>query len=124
MPNRIILTDIEGTTSDIAFVHNILFPYAVEKLPSFLRQNADNPGVAEILQETREHIGQPDATLEELIEMFLRWIATDQKITTLKSLQGLIWKSGYENGDFTGHVYADAVAELKAWKAAGLALHV
>ena len=124
MTIKAILTDIEGTTSDIAFVHQVLFPYALEKLPAFVREHAEDAQVAPILQDTREHIGQPDATQDELIEMFQRWIATDQKVTPLKTLQGLIWKSGYEQGDFTGHVYADAVAELKAWKTAGLALYV
>ncbi len=124
MTVKAILTDIEGTTSDIAFVHQVLFPYALEKLPNFVRQHADDAEIADILRDTREHIGQSEADNDELIEMFQRWIATDQKVTPLKALQGLIWKSGYENGDFTGHVYADAVAEMKTWYAAGLALYV
>lgn len=119
-----ILTDIEGTTSDIAFVHKRLFPYAAEKLPEFVRAHAQDPDVAGILADTREHIGQPQASDEELIEIYLRWIDTDQKVTPLKALQGMIWQAGYENGDFTGHVYDDAVEKLRAWHAAGVALYV
>lgn len=124
MSIQAIVTDIEGTTSDIAFVHNVLFPYAARNLPQFIREHAEEPAVAAILQDTHEHIGQPQATQEELIELFLRWIETDQKVTPLKALQGLIWKSGYEQGDFTGHVYADAVEKLKQWHAQGLQLCV
>ena len=124
MTIQAIVTDIEGTTSDIAFVHDVLFPYAAKHLPDFVRANAGEPQVAEVLQATREHVGQPQASDAELIELFLRWIDTDQKVTPLKTLQGLIWKNGYENGDFTGHIYADAVEKLRAWQAAGIALYV
>lgn len=124
MPVKAIVTDIEGTTSDIAFVHNVLFPYAANKLATFVHDQGDEPEVATILADTREHIGQPEATRLELIEMFLRWIETDQKVTPLKALQGLIWAKGYARGDFTGHVYPDAAEQLKAWHAADLALYV
>lgn len=124
MTIQAILTDIEGTTSDIAFVHNVLFPYAARKLPEFIREHAEQTEVAAILQDTREHIGQPQATQDELIELHLRWIETDQKVTPLKALQGLIWKTGYEQGDFTGHIYADAAEKLQQWHAQGLRLYV
>ncbi|MBU2479190.1 MAG: acireductone synthase, partial [Gammaproteobacteria bacterium] len=52
------------------------------------------------------------------------WIDEDRKITPLKSLQGLIWEAGYRNGDFKGHVYADAAAQLHAWHAQGIPLYV
>jgi enolase-phosphatase E1 len=34
-PLKVILTDIEGTTTDIAFVHQILFPYSAKYLPDW-----------------------------------------------------------------------------------------
>lgn len=124
MAIQAILTDIEGTTSDIAFVHKVLFPYAAEHLPAFVAAHADTPAVAAILQDTRDHIGQPEATRDELIQVFLCWIDNDKKVTPLKALQGLVWQAGYAQGDFTGHVYADAVAKLKVWHASQLKLYV
>jgi len=124
MSIRAIITDIEGTTSDIAFVHKVLFPYAAERLPAYVREHADDPQVRDILAEVRKHIGQPDASDEDVIEILLRWIETDQKVTPLKTLQGLIWREGYERGDFTGHVYDDAAQKLRDWHESGIALYV
>ena len=44
-----ILTDIEGTTSSISFVHEVLFPYASRELPGFVRANYDQPDIAALL---------------------------------------------------------------------------
>ncbi|OQW41425.1 MAG: 2,3-diketo-5-methylthio-1-phosphopentane phosphatase [Proteobacteria bacterium SG_bin5] len=113
---RAILTDIEGTTSSIDFVARTLFPYARERLADYCAAHAEQ--VAPILAEVAAaEPGDPIATLR-------RWIDEDRKATPLKELQGLIWADGYASGAFRGHVYADAVAGLRRWHAAGLALHV
>ena len=118
-----IVTDIEGTTSSLSFVKDVLFPYAAEKLPAYVRQHADDPAVQEQLDAVRELIGgEPDD--EVVIGRLLRWIAEDQKITPLKALQGIVWQEGYRRGDFTGHVYEDAARGLRAWHAAGVRLFV
>jgi enolase-phosphatase E1 len=119
-----ILTDIEGTTSSIRFVHDVLFPYAKAALPDFLRKHHGDPGVAEPLEETRGEIGDPEADLERVIETLLSWIDEDRKATPLKALQGLVWEHGYRAGDFTGHVYDDAVRGLRRWHDAGIPLYV
>ena len=119
-----ILTDIEGTTSSIEFVHKVLFPYASEHLPDFLRQNHEDPEVAALLEAARAEAAEPAADVARVIEILLLWIAEDRKATSLKSLQGLIWKHGYETGGFTGHMYDDAVAGLRAWSDDGLDLYV
>ena len=113
---RAILTDIEGTTSSIAFVAETLFPYARERLPAFV---AAHPGeTAPILAEVAAmEPGDPVATLT-------RWIDEDRKATSLKTLQGMIWADGYREGAFTGHIYPDAAAALRRWHAAGIALNV
>jgi enolase-phosphatase E1 len=54
----------------------------------------------------------------------VQWIDEDVKATPLKSLQGLIWEAGYQNGELTGHLYPDAIQHLKAWKANGLDLYI
>lgn len=121
---RAILTDIEGTTSSINFVHETLFPYAKSALPDFVRERERDPGVATLVDEVREIIGEPDAGIERVVDALLAWIDKDRKVTPLKTLQGLIWERGYEAGDFTGHVYPDAARNLRGWHDAGLALYV
>ena len=119
-----IVTDIEGTTSSIDFVHQVLFPYASRHLPDFVKQNGAVPEVAVILDSVRAEADESDADIERLIAILLSWIEEDRKATALKSLQGLIWRHGYESGGFTGHMYDDAVINLRAWAAAGIELFV
>lgn len=119
-----VVTDIEGTTTDIAFVHNVLFPYARTALPAFVRAHADAPPVASELAATAALAEQPDAKLDELIDILISWIDQDRKATPLKNLQGQIWKAGYENDDFRGHVYVDAHRGLSDWHALGAELSV
>ncbi len=113
---RAILTDIEGTTSSISFVADVLFPYARARLADYC---AVHPAeVAPILAEVEAlEPGDPIATMQ-------RWIDEDRKITPLKTLQGMIWDGGFREGAFKGHVYPDAVAGLRRWHAAGLKLYV
>ncbi|HEY2660862.1 MAG TPA: acireductone synthase [Caulobacteraceae bacterium] len=113
---RAILTDIEGTTSSIAFVAETLFPYARKALLAYVEAHAE--AVAPLLDEVRAaEPGDPVATL-------LRWIDQDRKATPLKTLQGWIWAEGYAAGAFKGHVYPDAAQGLRAWRAAGYRLYV
>ena len=121
---RAIVTDIEGTTTDINFVHKVLFPYAHAKLPDFLRENAEAPAVAEQIHAVRDVMQDADASLEAVIATLLHWIDTDQKVTPLKALQGMVWADGYQRGDFTGHLYADVAPALRQWQAEGKALYV
>ncbi|MBC9250802.1 2,3-diketo-5-methylthio-1-phosphopentane phosphatase [Pseudomonas alcaligenes] len=124
MPIKAILTDIEGTTSAVSFVFDVLFPYAAQHLPDFILEHADEPQVREQLQAVRAESGEADADLIRVIEILLEWIATDRKATPLKALQGMIWAEGYQAGQLKGHVYPDAVEALKRWKAEGYGLYV
>lgn len=124
MSVTVILTDIEGTTSSIDFVHKVLFPYASKELPAFVRAHKDDRVIAAILDDARAAAASPDADIESLIATMQQWIAEDQKVTALKELQGHIWKHGYQAGDFTGHMYRDAVDYLHHWRDAGIALYV
>lgn len=118
-----ILTDIEGTTSSLAFVKEVLFPYAREHLAGFIAGHGDDPEVARLLAETYAMAGiAPDPALAAA--RLIAWIDEDRKAPPLKALQGLIWEAGYRGGAFHGHVYADAARKLKEWHAAGLALYV
>ncbi len=120
---KIILTDIEGTTSSLSFVKDVLFPYARERMGEFIRQHAQEPIVQRELEEVRRLSGN-NLSDAEAISQLIRWIDEDKKITPLKNLQGMIWENGYKKSDFKGHVYEDAVHNLKKWKQAGLRLYV
>lgn len=121
---RTVLTDIEGTTSSIRFVHDVLFPYSRERLGGWLAQNAQRPEVAEQLAEIRRIAGAPNADVGELTRVLQQWIAEDRKLGPLKVLQGLIWEEGYREGALRSHVYPDAVANLRRWRERGLDLCV
>ena len=124
MPIKAILTDIEGTTSAVSFVFDVLFPFAAKHLPDFVREHAEDPEVAMQLGAVRLDSGEPEAAVERVIEILQQWIAEDSKATPLKALQGMIWKQGYEAGELKGHVYPDAVEALKAWHEKGYDLYV
>lgn len=119
-----IITDIEGTTSRISFVTEVLFPYAARELPGFIRANATEAAVAAELEACRPLMQQPDATVDRIIAQLQQWIAEDQKITPLKTLQGMVWQQGYQSGAFSGHLYQDAFAALTRWQQQGIKLYV
>jgi enolase-phosphatase E1 len=112
---RTILTDIEGTTSAIAFVKDTLFPFALEALDGFLDAHGAEPEVASIMAEVPGSDAR--ATLRG-------WMAEDVKATPLKALQGLIWRAGFEDGRLRGHLWPDVAPCLHAWHAAALRLAV
>lgn len=120
----IIVTDIEGTTSSIRFVHEVLFPYASAHLESFVLQNQTSPDVRTQLDEAASIAGLALSDTDAIIKQLLQWMTDDQKITPLKAIQGMIWQLGYSNGDFKGHIYEDAYQALTHWKKAGIKLHV
>lgn len=120
---KAIVTDIEGTTSSLSFVKDVLFPYARLHLPDFIRQHKQDKDIAELLTAARQLVGT-SLDDEQLIAQFIDWIDQDQKITPLKSMQGLIWHAGYLRGDFAGHIYEDAARGLQAFKARGYDLYV
>lgn len=124
MAIKAILTDIEGTTSAVSFVFDVLFPYAASHLPDYLRQHATDADVAAQLQAVRDDSGETQASTERVIEILLGWIAEDRKATPLKALQGMVWQQGYTAGQLKGHVYPDAVDALRRWHQAGYELYV
>lgn len=124
MNYRAIITDIEGTTSRISFVTDILFPYAKAHLPAFIQREQQQPAVAAELDAIRRLLGQPAASTDDCIAALLDWIAADKKLTPLKTLQGMVWQHGYQQGHFQGHIYPDAAAQLRHWQQQGIQLYV
>ena len=126
---RVILTDIEGTTSSISFVHEVLFPYAEEHVAGFVRDRHQNTlqsnlEISEQLDAVAEASDVARDDIEGLIAVLLSWIREDRKETSLKALQGMLWQKGYQEGAFTGHIYPDAADYLQRWHDRGLRLFV
>ena len=120
---KAILTDIEGTTSSIDFVHQTLFPYARKHLRAFLKSHGQEPGVKAQLEEVSKLEGHA-LTQDEAAAVLERWIDEDRKATPLKALQGMIWRQGYEAGELKGHVYPDTPEYLRRWHDQGKKLYV
>ncbi len=121
---RAIVTDIEGTTTSIAFVKDTLFPYARKRLPAFVETHADDQDVRHWLHEAARIGGLTEARRTEVIDLLIEWMDADRKVTPLKALQGMIWKEGYETGEFTSDIYADVPDALRGWHADGVRLYV
>lgn len=120
---RAILTDIEGTTSSISFVKDVLFPYARRALPGFVRVHGNEPPVRKWLDAVAAENGGMCRD-EMIVEVLQGWIDQDRKHTALKALQGMVWAAGYRNADFTAHIYPDAAPALRTWHGVGLPLYV
>ncbi len=111
----VVVTDIEGTTTPIAFVHDVLFPYARRALPAYVAAHPDDPDVQEA-----QHLA-PDG---DALAALLGWMDADAKIAPLKSLQGRLWREGYLAGEIKGVLYPDVIPALRRWHEAGVRLCV
>ena len=120
-----IVLDIEGTTSSTWYVHEVLYPYSQERFAQTLNERSDHPDVIRARGQIIEQGGLTEAaTTEELVAVLEGWLAADEKRTPLKTLQGLIWKDGFEAGDLTSHFFDDVIPEIKRWHEAGIPLHI
>jgi len=120
---KAIITDIEGTTTDINFVHKVLFPYSRERIAEYVRTHEQDPKLVPVLSEIRQQL-IPSADLTLIVRQLIDWIDQDVKNGSLKTIQGLIWQEGFEKGAFTGHVYPDAYENLIKWHKQGIALYI
>jgi enolase-phosphatase E1 len=131
---RAILLDIEGTTTPIAFVHEVLFSYAREHAREFLTNNIAAEGVqADVALLREEHASdvsndlRPPALTNEIDSLaeYIEWlIARDRKSTGLKSLQGKIWRQGYLDGSLKAQVFPDVAPAFERWHSAGLSINI
>jgi enolase-phosphatase E1 len=137
---RGILLDIEGTTSSIKFVRDVLFPYARKNLRTFLNAHWDHSALPEVRESMAHDAGfdrfeewysskhgfsalTESAKERECKEIIIgeaeKLMDRDAKSTGLKELQGLIWEDGYHSGELKAQVYDDVVPALTAWRTAG-----
>ena len=131
---RGILLDIEGTTTPIAFVHDVLFSYARAHANDFLKNNIYSDEVrADLSMLYEEHArdvvedrNPPELTEEiESLADYIEWLIDyDRKSTGLKSLQGKIWRQGYLDGSLKAQVFEDVAPALERWRAAGLTVSI
>ena len=130
-----VLLDIEGTTTPIDFVHDVLFSYAREHVRGFLKDNFDSEEVRADVAALREEHGDdvkekrnpPPLNAEDVesIAVYAEWlIGRDSKTAGLKSLQGKIWRRGYLAGDLKSQVFADVPAAMERWHAQGLNISI
>lgn len=123
MEIRAIVVDTAGTTTDLEFIQQTLFPYSAKALTHFLTANQTNILVANCIRDVKAIALEPDASLTRVIEILQQWITEDKKATPLKTLQGLIWAEGYANGELTGHIFQDFIDEIVRIKQFNLRLY-
>jgi enolase-phosphatase E1 len=124
-----ILLDIEGTTTPIDFVYQVLFPYARHHAAAFLAANphSTREDVAGLADENAADIAaglDPPRirTGSSALDLapYVHWLMDrDRKSTPLKSLQGKIWEAGYRSGELRGQVFDDVPPALTAWRERG-----
>jgi enolase-phosphatase E1 len=117
---RAVVVDIEGTTSSIAFVKEHLYPYARKHIPDYVRKHAG--AIQDIIDEVSRIEGS--LSLDKLTAVLLRWMDDDRKLTPLKTLQGLVWREGFDSGALCAPVYDDALRALTRWREQGLPLYI
>lgn len=132
---RGILLDIEGTTSSVSFVYDVMFPYVRKHLTFEVFSNWEEPEYVAAFEAIARDAGQPSLDFwlktqklsrdnplrgaDVVCKEVIRLMDADAKATGLKQLQGLIWKSGFESGELQAHVYDDVPPALAAWNAGG-----
>jgi enolase-phosphatase E1 len=122
---RWVVVDIEGTLTPTSMVHVVLYDYARPRLGPWITEHPDDPVVADAVREIRSLGGlSEDAGTDVVVAVLHEWMAKDQKIAPLKTLQGLIWQRGYADGDLVTEFFPDVVPALRAWHDTGLDLAV
>ena len=119
-----VLLDIEGTIGDIAFVREVLFPFARARLTDVLKARWTDAEIAACVAGAREASGQPLPDAHAAARQFLAWMGEDKKITALKALQGIIWRDGYASGELKAHLYPDAIEAIRLWAKRGVGVYI
>uniref|UniRef100_A0A804N1B4 Enolase-phosphatase E1 n=1 Tax=Zea mays TaxID=4577 RepID=A0A804N1B4_MAIZE len=141
-PQRSVVLDIEGTTSPISFVTDVLFPYARDNVRTHLdatystRETKDDIALlrAQVEQDLAEGVpgavpvppdgAGKDRVVDALVANVEAMIAADRKITSLKQLQGHIWRTGFECQEIKGVVFDDVPPALERWHASGIKTYI
>jgi len=118
---RAILLDIEGTTTPIAFVYDVLFPYARARFRDYLRDHPEGDAIALLRRERDEEPAASQPPPPADLAAYVEWLMDrDRKSPGLKALQGLVWERGYREGLLKGEVFPDVPPALERWRKAGI----
>ncbi|MFO0423115.1 MAG: acireductone synthase, partial [Planctomycetia bacterium] len=121
---RGILLDVEGTTSSISFVYDVLFTFAKEHVADFLVRHAGDEGIAPLAAALAAETGADARDPGRLALAAIDLMNRDVKSTPLKALQGLIWRGGFESGELVSHVFDDVPPALEHWAHSGLDVRI
>lgn len=139
-----LLLDIEGTTTPITFVKDVLFPYIKEHLEDYLsahwEEDECKQDVYLLKKQIEEDMRQNRACLvhavdqtvhtdeekaiREVVDNVLWQMAADRKSTALKQLQGHMWRAAYTSGRIQGQVYEDVTPAIRRWRSHGLKVFI
>lgn len=121
-----ILLDVEGTTSAISYVYDVMFPFARNGMASYLDDHWDSPALDDVRKQVATDSGQPAAEAEQAVfeSEVIALMDADVKATGLKQLQGLIWESGFDSGELVAHVFDDVAPALHRWQQLGVDLRI
>ena len=121
-----ILTDIEGTTTEVSFVYDILFPYFRAHMDHW--KTVDSAPMNDVLEQTRLLVFEEQSinltSKEALFEQLRQWSIEDRKVTPLKTFQGMVWEQGFKSGAIKGHMFPDVKPALQRWLDDGLKLAI
>lgn len=120
---RGILLDIEGTTTPITFVYDVLFPFARAHTSEHLGEE----DVRALRREYEDDIkdGTTPPAWSDVPVAYVHWLMDrDRKSTALKNLQGKIWLDGYQRGELHGEVFADVPPALARWREQGIDVRI
>ncbi len=120
----VALIDIEGTLGSIAFVRDVLFPYAKARMDDYVYAHEEEPWMRAILDEAAREAGVDVHDLNSILRALHAWSDNDVKVTPLKELQGRIWVEGFESSGIRGHLYQDAIDALNRFYEAGVRLYI
>jgi enolase-phosphatase E1 len=121
-----ILTDIEGTTTEVSFVYDILFPYFRSHMDEW--KTVDSDQMNQVLEQTRMIVLEEQSinlsNKEAIFDQLRQWSIEDRKVTPLKTFQGMVWEQGFKSGAIKGHMYPDVKPALERWAEMGMKLAI
>lgn len=133
-PNHVVLLDVEGTTSPINFVYETLFPYARKHVAHFLQEHQSDSEIVSLLSQLKDEnksdvaAGAPEMTGRALVQestRYLLWVMDrNRKSTSLKTVQGLIWREGFARGEIQSEVFDDVPICFRRWQEKGLRIAI
>lgn len=124
MRASVALLDIEGTIGSISFVKDVLFPYARERMASFVQEHRNEDRMRAELDASARESGVDVHDLPAIVTALHEWSDADVKIGPLKAIQGMIWREGYESGRLKSELYDDAVAAMRRFRLDGVHLYI